>query len=102
MCVPVQDLWNNSQKYKEYVSFINKSYIAVLRRLRSIAQHTAITHTYKIKAAGSQWSGEIMVLVFFVFCGVVLVVCNRMMYQRSFKLGAHKPSPFYVTTLYGT
>jgi hypothetical protein len=38
----------------------------------------------------------------FVFCGVVLVVCNRMMYHRSFKLGAHKPSPSYVTTSYGT
>jgi hypothetical protein len=47
----------------------------MLRRLRSIAQHTAITLTYKIKAAGSQWlgGGDHSVGVF-VFCGVVLVV----------------------------
>jgi hypothetical protein len=39
----------------------------MLRRLRLIAQHMAITLTYKIKAAGSQRSGEIMVLVFLLF-----------------------------------
>ncbi len=39
----------------------------MLPRLRLIAQHMAITLTYKIKATGSQQSGEIMVLVFFVF-----------------------------------
>jgi hypothetical protein len=38
----------------------------------------------------------------FVFCGVVLIVCNRIMYCRSFKLGAHNPSPSYITTLYST
>jgi hypothetical protein len=40
-------------------------------------QHTAIALTYKIEAAGSRQVGEIMVLVFFVFCGVVLVVWNH-------------------------
>ncbi len=38
----------------------------------------------------------------FVLCGVVLVVCNCMIYHRLFKLGAHKPSLSYVTTSYGT
>jgi hypothetical protein len=65
VCVPVQDLKNNSQLNKEYVSFINKNYIVVLCRLRLIMQHMEITLTYKIKAAGRQWLGEIMVLVFF-------------------------------------
>ncbi len=38
----------------------------------------------------------------FVFCSVVLVVCKHIkMYCRSLKLGTHKPSPSYVTTLYG-
>ena len=74
----------------------------MLRRLRLIAQHTAITLTYKIDAAGSQRLGEIMVSVF-LFYVVLLVVCNcTMIHCRSFKLGAHKPSPSYITTLYGT
>jgi hypothetical protein len=51
--------------------FINKNYIAVLRRLRLIAQHTAITLAYKMKAAESQWLGEIMVSVF----TFVVVLC---------------------------
>jgi hypothetical protein len=38
-----------------------------------IAQHTAITLTYKIDAAGSQRLGEIMVSVF-LFYVVLLVV----------------------------
>jgi hypothetical protein len=46
---------------------MNKIYIAVLRRLRSIAQHMVITLTYKIKATGSLRSGEIMVSVFLFF-----------------------------------
>jgi hypothetical protein len=64
-----------TRPHKEYVSFINKNYIAVLRRLRSIAQHTAITLTYKIKAAGSQRLGEVMVLVLFfvVLCWLCVI-----------------------------
>jgi hypothetical protein len=76
-----------------------------MRRSRSIAQYTAIALTHKIKAAGSRGAGEIMVLMFFVILCVVLVVYNCafiMMYRRSLKLGAHKTSPSYGTTLYGT
>jgi hypothetical protein len=73
----------------------------MLRRLRSIAQYMVITLTYKIKVARSQRAGDIMESKFFFFC-VVLVVCNRMMYSRPFKLGAHEPNPSYITTLYGT
>jgi hypothetical protein len=39
-------------------------------------QHTAIKFTYKIKAAGSQQSGEIMVLVllfFVVLCWLCVI-----------------------------
>ncbi len=43
----------------------------MLRRLRSITQHTAITLTYKIKATGSRRLVEIMVSVFLF----VLVLC---------------------------
>jgi hypothetical protein len=39
----------------------------MLRRLRLISQHTAITLTYKIKVTGSWRAGEIMVLVFLFF-----------------------------------
>ncbi len=57
---------------KEHVSFINEDFIVMLGRLRSIAQHMAITITYKIEAgAGSRQGGEIRVMVFFVLCGVV-------------------------------
>jgi hypothetical protein len=48
----------------------------MLRRLRLITQHMAISLTYKIKAAGSQQSGEIMVLVFLfyvVFCWLCVI-----------------------------
>ena len=44
-----------------------KNYIAVLQRSRLIVQHSAITLTYKIKAAGSRRAGGIMVLVFLFF-----------------------------------
>jgi hypothetical protein len=63
----------------------------MLWRLRLIAQHTVIALTYKIKYAGSQQVGEIMVLVFFVYFCVVLVVYNciypDVWYGRSLKLG---------------
>ncbi len=70
----------------------------MLRRLRSIAKYTVIALTYKIKAAGSQRAGEIMVSMFFyVLCWLCVIA---VWYVRSFKLDAHKPSPSYVTTLY--
>jgi hypothetical protein len=48
--------------------------MAMLQRLRSFAQLTAIALTYKIEAAGSWWVGGIMVSVF-LYVLVVLVVC---------------------------
>jgi hypothetical protein len=40
-------------------------------------QYLAIALTFKIKANGSWRAGEIMVSVFFVYFGVVLIVCNQ-------------------------
>ncbi len=52
------------------------------------------------------WAGEIMVTVFFfvVLCLLVVwdCICHDILYGRSLKLGAHKPSPSYKTTSYGT
>ena len=51
----------------------------MLRRLRSIAQYTAIALTYAIEPSGSQRPGGVMVSVFFyvllvvVGCGMLVV-----------------------------
>jgi hypothetical protein len=49
-------------------SFINKKYIAMLQRSKSIMQYKVIALTYKIKAAGSRRVGEIMVSCFLFLC----------------------------------
>jgi hypothetical protein len=81
----------------------------MLWRSRSIMQYTAISLTYKIKATGSQRVGEITVLVFLFFlcwvcwlCVISFIMMNDMVWCIGHSNLAHKPSPSYVNTSYGT
>ncbi len=60
------------------------------------SRNTRRSHSpMKLKPLEASGRGRLLCQCF--FCGVVLVVCNCMMYHRSFKLGVHEPSPSYVT-----
>ncbi len=78
-----------------------KNYIAVSCRLKSLHNIRQSHSPIKLKLLEASGWGRSWYWCFCFFC-VVLVVCNCMMYRRPSKLGTHKQSPSYVTTLYGT